>query len=192
MPVGRTPVGGPNAKIELSGEMTDFNSEIERWNLLHEYAHACGMYHELTSPNSNIVFNKQALYDYFEEKAKWTPEQVDKFVLTKYNSNAVFATAFDRNSVMLYRIPAEATNVGEITPGREYSAGDKAWFAAVYGKPGSGKHDKITNTKAPPYTGTAKNPAPLLYEGTITDSSFTLLLVICLLICLYFIVYISS
>jgi serralysin len=87
------------------------DDEFER-TAVHEFGHALGCTHELQSPSAGtIVWNKQAVYDYYQQNDGWDPAQVDAQVLTPDNPNNDIDTMFDSTSIMCYPIPDGLANI---------------------------------------------------------------------------------
>jgi hypothetical protein len=74
----------------------------------HEFGHALGFIHEHQNPTSNIPWNKEAVYAYYQGAPNyWTHEQVDINLFTRYSADITRFSEFDPLSIMLYPIPAE-------------------------------------------------------------------------------------
>lgn len=74
----------------------------------HEFGHALGLIHEHQNPAANIPWNKEAVYAYYQGAPNyWTREQVDVNLFTRYGADVTRYSEFDRESIMLYPIPAE-------------------------------------------------------------------------------------
>lgn len=75
--------------------------------VLHEFGHALGMLHEHQGPATGIRWNTQAIIEDFA--GRWTPGQIEREILSRYHGPETQFTAFDPESIMLYRIPARWT-----------------------------------------------------------------------------------
>ncbi|MGB5818248.1 MAG: M12 family metallopeptidase [Saonia sp.] len=70
---------------------------------VHEIGHALGFPHEHQNPNSGIVWDEEAVYEYFGGPPNnWLPEDTYHNVLRKLPQSAVEGSAWDPNSVMHY------------------------------------------------------------------------------------------
>lgn len=70
---------------------------------LHEIGHALGFPHEHQNPNSGIVWDEQAVLDYYTGSPNfWTEDQARWNVLRKLSQAEVEGSDWDRNSIMHY------------------------------------------------------------------------------------------
>lgn len=70
---------------------------------LHEIGHALGFPHEHQNPNAGIVWNEQAVLDYYTGPPNnWTEEQTRWNVLRKLSLSEVEGSGWDPNSIMHY------------------------------------------------------------------------------------------
>jgi hypothetical protein len=77
--------------------------------ILHEFGHALGFQHEHQSPQLNC--NTEFDWTYLYEHLGWPKPEVDfnmRQLLQSSSKDAYFATAFDRDSIMLYSLSARA------------------------------------------------------------------------------------
>ena len=116
--------------------------------VLHEFGHAIGFEHEFQSPSGNCAahlnWNKvtQLLGQHFGWSAKMVQDNLGSMD-TSYDAmgDEMQSTPFDRDSVMLYALPAEAFTDGEkdtcFIPklNAELSATDKRIAGELYPKP---------------------------------------------------------
>ncbi len=102
--------------------------------VLHEFGHALGAVHEHSSPAGGINWNKEAVYDFYERPPnQWSREEIDLNLFTMYDEEVTQHTAFDRDSIMLYPVPAEFTTDGfEVGWNRDLSEKDKSFMATTY------------------------------------------------------------
>ncbi len=100
--------------------------------IIHEFGHAIGMGHEHQSPNSDIKWNKQKVYEYYPHMSK---SQVDENIINKVYADNYNSSDFDPLSVMLYFYPPEVTlnNIGSKRNER-LSGYDVQWIFDTYGK----------------------------------------------------------
>lgn len=86
---------------------------------VHEIGHTLGFPHEHQNPFSGIVWNEQAVYDYFGGPPNnWSPEETLHNVLRKIAASEVEGSAWDPNSIMHYAFAA-----GLIERPEQYRAG---------------------------------------------------------------------
>lgn len=102
---------------------------------LHEFGHALGLMHEPLNPLAPIQWNRQAVYEYYRRIAGWDKAMVDSNVLAVLQLDQSNYTLFDRNSIMIYEIPAELTlNDFRVQGNSVLSATDKKFIAEKYPK----------------------------------------------------------
>lgn len=123
------PVGGNVVKIQYG----NYSPNI----VLHEFSHACGLWHEGQSPTRpDDFFNKDALY---QQYSFWGKANVDQWILTKMSASEVNSTPFDPESIMMYSFGAATNKLGkDIGPIGQLSTMDKQWYAQTYGTPKAG------------------------------------------------------
>jgi len=109
------------------------NDEVRRV-VLHEFGHALGLVHEHQNPAVAIPWNKAAVYQYYQGPPnQWSQEQVDLNIFEVYGKGLTKYTRFDRNSIMLYPIPAELTTGGyQVGWNNELSYWDKLFIRKCY------------------------------------------------------------
>lgn len=84
----------------------------------HEFGHVLGADHEDQQPASNIKWNRDYVYKYFESPPNnWTKAMVDANVLNPTGEAGIFHTDFDEHSIMAYFVPPEFTMDGKGIPG---------------------------------------------------------------------------
>jgi Matrixin len=71
---------------------------------IHEIGHALGLKHEHQNPNAGIVWNRQAVYDYFArtQTPPWDQAKTDNNILNTLDPSTVGGSDWDPNSVMHY------------------------------------------------------------------------------------------
>lgn len=123
--------------MSLGGLKKETREERARRIILHEFGHALGCIHEHQSPAGNIQWNKDQVYADCKEKYHWDPPTVDSQIFKKFDDMDVDHTALDKDSIMMYPIPASWTTDGWSAPGcTNLSNTDKSWIRRVY--PGQG------------------------------------------------------
>jgi hypothetical protein len=75
---------------------------------VHEIGHALGFHHEHQNPNAGIVWNEDAVYDYFRrtQRPPWSRAQTDFNILDKIDPQTVGGSSWDPDSVMHYSFAA--------------------------------------------------------------------------------------
>lgn len=92
------------------GSLHDDSSEETFSNMvLHEFGHALGCIHEHQQPNADIKWNKEVVYESYRRSQGWSRDRVDQVVFNRYTGRDYSSTPFDKDSVMLYPIPAKFT-----------------------------------------------------------------------------------
>jgi hypothetical protein len=102
--------------------------------VIHEFGHAVGCIHEHQNPATNIPWDKEAVYKYYQGPPNnWTRSQVDINLFTRYSAELTQFSAFDKESIMLYPIPNEFT-VGDFEVGwnKVLSETDKTYVRTLY------------------------------------------------------------
>ncbi|MBJ7882966.1 M12 family metallopeptidase [Gelidibacter salicanalis] len=105
-------VGKQSVNYSPSMSLTGIENESAarfRGTVLHEFGHALGLVHEHQNPNSELVWNEPAVFDYYARTQGWNEEETYENVIYRYNFGAYNhedATKFDPTSVMIYEIPS--------------------------------------------------------------------------------------
>jgi serralysin len=109
------------------------NDEVRRV-VLHEFGHALGLVHEHQNPATNIPWNKDAVYAFYQGPPNfWSKEQVDINIFQVYEKRITKYSRFDRKSIMLYPIPSELTLGGfEVGWNSDLSPLDKRYIRKWY------------------------------------------------------------
>jgi serralysin len=85
--------------------------------VIHEFGHALGCIHEHSSPAAGILWNKEAVYRYYQGPPNnWNRADVDFNLFQRYSQSITQFTEFDRESIMLYPIPNDLT-IGDFKVG---------------------------------------------------------------------------
>ncbi len=107
--------------------------------VLHEFGHMLGAIHEHQSPDARINWNRTAVYKFYWETQRWSPQMVDQNIFDKYDGD-ISNTIFDPRSIMLYSIPADLTTDGVGTQmNTELSDKDIELICEMYPYPRSGR-----------------------------------------------------
>lgn len=123
-------------------------SSAEQGLVLHEFGHALGMHHEMKNPNIKITWIESVLVQMFGS-ADFVKSQITSTV----DPNSVNATAFDKNSVMIYPLPAKTNQEGiNMSGARDYTDLDRQWLKQAYGDPKIPPPPPGTGTQPPPGT----------------------------------------
>jgi hypothetical protein len=102
--------------------------------VVHEFGHSLGCIHEHQNPSTDIPWDKEAVYKYYQGPPNnWTKAQVDVNLFTRYSADITQFSQFDRESIMLYPVPNDLT-IGDFEVGwnTKLSAQDKAFIATLY------------------------------------------------------------
>jgi len=107
--------------------------EESRRVILHEFGHLLGFIHEHQSPKSEINWNKDAVYKYYDDKFGWSRRLTYENILKKYSKTETQFTTYDRLSIMHYSIPAELILSGKTVGwNTDLSENDKAFAKKIY------------------------------------------------------------
>ncbi len=84
----------------------DLTTEYGHDTALHEIGHAIGFSHEHQNPKSGIIWDEQAVIDYFSGPPNsWPEDQIRHNIIRKLNANETGGTDWDKNSIMHYQFP---------------------------------------------------------------------------------------
>lgn len=120
--------------------------------VLHELGHALGMQHEMKNPNIKLTWIESVLI-----QAYGGADFVKSQITSTVNPSTVTATDFDKNSVMIYNLPANTNKEGvDMRPSNTYTDLDKKWLIMTYGPP-VGFTGTVTKTPQKSTTTTKKN-----------------------------------
>ena len=107
------------------------DTEFERV-IVHEFGHALGCIHEHQNPAGGIPWNKDKVYRHYAELG-WNKTMVDQNLFHKWEMDHSQYSEFDRDSIMLYPVPAELTDGAfEVGWNTKLSAMDKQFIAGKY------------------------------------------------------------
>lgn len=116
-------LGCQNPSISISSAQTGL--------VIHEFGHALGMYHEMKNPNIKLTWIESVLIQMYGNA-----EFVKSQITSPIAANQVNATAFDKNSVMIYPLPATTNKEGiAMVNSNKYTDLDRQWLAQTYGQP---------------------------------------------------------
>jgi hypothetical protein len=105
---------------------------------LHEIGHALACPHEHQNPNSGIVWNEEAVIEYFKgDPNNWKEDAIRYNILRRLDAADVEGSAWDPNSVMHYTFPRGLIVSPEpyqngLRPAGGLSANDRAWVRRFY------------------------------------------------------------
>jgi hypothetical protein len=102
----------------------------------HEFGHALACIHEHQNPSTNIPWDKEKVYKYYQGPPNnWSRAQVDTNLFTRYGADITQFSEFDKDSIMLYPIPNDFT-IGDFEVGwnKVLSAVDKQYVGTLYPK----------------------------------------------------------
>lgn len=78
--------------------------------VLHEFGHMLGSYHEHQHPDTDIPWDREAVYQYYGGPPNyWSRADVDRNLFRKYERTISQFSQFDPDSIMLYPIPNSLT-----------------------------------------------------------------------------------
>ncbi|MEP0885178.1 tachylectin-related carbohydrate-binding protein [Trichocoleus sp. ST-U3] len=116
------------------GWLTPTSSDEEYSRVvLHEFGHALGFTHEHKHPEAGIKWNRAAVIDYYRRTNGWDEETTVRNVLQAESKDETQYSNFDRESIMLYAIPAQLTTDGfSVGWNTQLSAIDKQFAQILY------------------------------------------------------------
>ena len=100
----------------------------------HEFGHALGLIHEHQNPDKPISWNREAVIaDLSGPPNNWDPETIENNIFKRYEPTEVTTTPTDRDSIMMYPIPASWTTDGfSVGLNTGLSTTDKTFIAGAY------------------------------------------------------------
>ena len=100
----------------------------------HEFGHALGLIHEHQNPDKPISWNREAVIaDLSGPPNNWDPETIENNIFKRYEPTEVTTTPTDRDSIMMYPIPASWTTDGfSVGLNTGLSTTDKTFIAEAY------------------------------------------------------------
>lgn len=132
------------------------NTDDQEWRrvVLHEFGHALGAIHEHQNPSGGIKWNLKEVYRVFSGPPNsWTKQQIDFNIVQKYSLDQLNATAYDKQSIMLYGFPGSLIVGGVGTNNNtDLSALDKKFIATLYpktAKPKAAEAPRLRSKKGP-------------------------------------------
>jgi hypothetical protein len=109
-------------------------AEIRRV-VMHEFGHALGMIHEHQHPEHKIEWDRQAVYNHYVDRLKWTKQRVDHNLFAAEERGETQFSAYDPLSIMHYPVPAEfTTDRCAVGWNRDLSETDKNFIRQIYPK----------------------------------------------------------
>jgi serralysin len=89
----------------------DSSDEEVRSVVLHEFGHAIGLIHEHQNPNEPIKWNRPAVRaDLSGPPNNWDEATIRHNIFDRYKPKDIVGTPVDKDSIMMYPIPASWTN----------------------------------------------------------------------------------
>jgi serralysin len=115
----------------LNKNSTD--DEVKRV-VLHEFGHALGLIHEHLSPEGGVKWNrKQVIKDLSGPPNNWSESVIENNMFRTFTKEQLNLTRLDRNSIMMYPIPAKWTQDGfTVGLNTDLSDVDKQFIKAQY------------------------------------------------------------
>jgi hypothetical protein len=109
------------------------DDEIRRV-VLHEFGHALGLIHEHQNPAGGIQWDRDAVTrDLSGPPNNWPADVIDHNMFETYQANETNFTATDKDSIMMYPIPANWTLDGyTVGLNTELSATDRQFVHEQY------------------------------------------------------------
>jgi serralysin len=102
--------------------------------ILHEFGHALGLIHEHQNPVDEIKWNKPAVIaDLSGPPNNWDAAKIEHNMFEKYSPNDIDGTTLDRQSIMMYPLPASWLLEGEpVGLNGDLSPADRAFIKKAY------------------------------------------------------------
>jgi len=95
------PSGQPTMNLALSDEIEEATLKAK---ILHEFGHALGCIHEDPLPDSNVPWENEAVYDYYEKW--WWNDESSSNTMPAETGVTPASRVSDAESIMLYPIPS--------------------------------------------------------------------------------------
>ena len=137
---------GTDSKRRPVQEATLNLSNVVPGTIRHEFGHAIGLVHEHSAPDGGIQWNKPLIYRELGGSPNfWDRDKVDWNVFYKYDRDRVRASEFDKDSIMIYTIPARWTlNGWSAGPNDVLSEEDEAFIGSSQCYPPDAPADPVS------------------------------------------------
>lgn len=136
--LGRDALTRPQTMETMNFGWALSGSDFGRDTALHEIGHAIGLPHEHQNPFAGIVWNEQAVLDYFAGPPnRWDEDKTRWNVLRKIDADTVQGSSWDADSIMHYNFQAgliqQPTKYQQgLSPAPGLSDRDKTWAQKFY------------------------------------------------------------
>jgi hypothetical protein len=106
-----------------------------RASVLHEFGHALGLEHEHQHPKASIPWNKPEVYKIYARDYGWNKDEVDLNFFTPLNTQNMYLSPYDKQSIMHYPIENELTHGDwEVSLNSDISKRDISFIKQIYPK----------------------------------------------------------
>ncbi len=97
--------------------LAELNSDgLPEWKILHEFGHVLGLIHEIFNPLMTIKIKDKELKDYYMGAEGFDEATFEANIGRKYRRNETQYFDFDKDSIMMYHLPASTNESGKEYP----------------------------------------------------------------------------